>query len=168
MTVDKKVALAIYVTWQMAVIIFQFSETFRKGLAPWQFYLCGLLPSWRMFGPQPVDGDYRLYYRTSTEKDNRFSGWQLADYDKKPPVPGALFFNPHANIVKALREICRQAGAARSERNVYYQLLLNDVIRQVSRQEPEGAPGRRLVQFQICWTTPADANPIFCSHVHPF
>jgi hypothetical protein len=169
-----KLTLALFVIWQLAVIIFQFSDAFRKRLGAWPFYLCGLLPTWRMFGPQPVDGDYLLYYRTAaaeppaTEKAGTpsFTIWQLLDYDKKPHPLLTLFFNPRANLVKALREISQEAVKAGSVNNVYYQLLLNELIRNLKPQAAQ--PAHRLVQFQICWKTPSSITPLFSSHVHPY
>jgi len=163
-----KIQLAIYVVWLMAVIIFQFSDTFRQRLGRLPFYLCGLLPSWQMFGPSPVDGDYCLYFRIASAPGGSYGEWQPAVYDRKPPVLTALFFNPYTHISIALREICQQVGSARLERNVYYQLLLNDVIRQSEVFEPAVRTGSRLIQFQICWKTPAAHTSLFCSHAHPF
>ena len=170
-----KLILAIFVIWQLAVIIYQFSDAFRNRLGALSFYGCGLLPTWRMFGPQPVDGDYLLYYRTAetassapaeaASSANSFSEWQLFDYDQKPHPVLALFFNPRGNLVKALREICQEAAKAGSVNNVYYQLLLNALIQKLSRHP---AQKTNQVQFQICWKTPTTLTPIFSSHVHPY
>lgn len=160
-----KLTLAIFVSWQLAVIIFQFSDAFRKRLGAWPFYLCGLLPTWRMFGPQPVDGDYQLYYRTADP--TTFTDWQLLDYDKKTHPLLTLFFNPRASLVKALREIAQEAAKAGSENNVYYQLLLNELIRELRKSGPTQTD-RRLVQFEIRWKTPSTLTPLFSSHVHPY
>jgi len=183
-----KLTLAIFVIWQLAVIIYQFSDAFRNRLGAWPFYLCGLLPTWRMFGPQPVDGDYLLYYRTAETQSPThpasaakgpnpagpptaaahkatFSEWQPFDYDQKPHPLLALFFNPRANLVKALREIGQEAAKAGSVNNVYYQLLLNALIQKLTTH-----PGKanQLLQFQICWKTLTTTTPIFSSHVHPY
>ena len=170
-----RLTLAIFVIWQLAVILFQFSTGFREKLGAWPFYLCGLLPTWRMFGPQPVDGDYQLYYRTAEAKQTDetphqgeppFTPWQLFDVDKKPHPLQALFFNPRANLVKALREICQEAAKTTSPNNVYYQLLLQELIRELKREAQQ--PSHTLLQFQITWRTPASLTPIFSSHVHPY
>jgi hypothetical protein len=191
-----KIFLAVFVIWQLAVILYQFWEPFRIRLARLQFYLCGLLPTWQMFGAEPADGDYLVYYRTSIEPsaastepsaataapapaDSHFTDWQLVDYDQKPVLPLALFFNPHGFIIKGLREICLQASRATSPRNIYYQLLLNDLIRRSRQRDPNAQPAAgihqrethpvdRIIQFQIHWQTPATITPIFSSHAHPY
>ena len=193
-----KLTLAIFVVWQLAVILFQCSAEFRQKLGAWPFYLCGLLPTWRMFGPQPVDGDYLLYYRTAANRANpaqpqtaaaSFTPWRLLDADQKPHPLLALFYNPRANLVKALREICQEAAKADSPNNVYYQLLLHELIRELKRhpepspteahepkhtlepnqpRQPKKPPEPKLLQFQICWRTPTSLTPIFSSHVHPY
>jgi len=165
-----KIAIALCVLWLLAFILFQFWEPFRTRLDRWQFFLCGLLPAWRMFGPQPIDGDFLVYYRTAPDDnpDNHlFTEWKLVNYDRKPMLPFALFFNPRGNIVKALREICQEAVKASSARNVYYQLLLNDLARRCRQDQASTAGAGRLLQFQIRWQTPSALTPIFSSHVHP-
>ena len=183
-----KIFLAVVVIWQMAVILYQFWEPFRIRLARLQFYLCGLLPTWQMFGPEPADGDYLVYYRTSTEPsaataapapaDSHFTDWQLVDSDQKPVLPLSLFFNPHGFIIKGLREICLQASRRRP-RNIYYQLLLNDLIRRSRQRDPNAQPAAgihqrethpvdRIIQFQIRWQTTATITPIFSSHAHSY
>jgi hypothetical protein len=164
-----KLTLAVFVLWQLLVIIYQFSDILRNRLAGLSFYSCGLLSTWRMFGPQPVDGDYQLYYRTAPSEYTPMGNWQLLDYDKKAPIPFNLVFNPHANLVKALREITQEAIKSGSEHNVYYQLLLNDLIRELNQQKrvPTG-DGPARVQFEIRWKTPTSLQPIFSSHVHPY
>jgi hypothetical protein len=165
-----KIAIALSLLWQLAVILFQFWGPFRNKLGRLQFYLCGLLPTWRMFGPDPTDGDYQVYYRTAPEgmvDDAIFTEWRLVDYDLKPMLPFSLFFNPRGNIVKGLREICQEAIKASSDHNVFYQLLLNDLIRRYRQGQPAGTASTYLIQFQIRWQTPAALTPIFSSHAHP-
>jgi len=152
--------LSFFAGWQLAVIGFQFWKPFRAAMESRNFYLCGLLPNWRMFGPNPVDGDYLVYYRMAS--NNSYTDWRLADYDKKVPLLLTLFYNPRANLVKALREICEEIVRSRSEHNVYYQLMLNDLIR---RTHTEGATH---IQFQIRWQTPERLSTLFSSHAHPY
>jgi len=175
-----KIALALFLIWQLAVILYQFWEPFRKKLARLQFYLCGLLPAWQMFGPDPIDGDFLVFYRTAPENDAtdpRYTEWELVDYDKKPMLAFSLFFNPRGNFVKALREICQETVKASSDRNVFYQLLLNDLIHRCRVRQSvttdqthqlSSTVRARLLQFQIRWQTPTAVTPIFSSHAHPY
>jgi hypothetical protein len=160
-----RLIFALFAVWQLAVIIYQFSDSFRKWLDPLAFYCCGLLPSWRMFGPAPVDGDYCLFYRTATEEGSPFSDWQRVDDPKKTPAPLTLFFNPGNDLSKALRDICQQAIRSDDERNVNCQMLLNHLTG-ILRQHGEAAPAAGLLQFQIRWRTPSVLQPIFSSHVY--
>ena len=161
--------LAFFTLWQLAVILFQFCKPFRAAMERRHFYLCGLFPAWRMFGPDPADGDYLVYYRTAS--NNVYTDWRLADYDKKSPLLLTLFYNPRGNIVKALREICQEIVRSRSEYNGYYQLMLNDLIRQTrTESEPvkEPAEASTRIQFQIRWQTPERLSTLFSSHAHRY
>lgn len=155
--------LALFVGWQIAILLIQFSEPLRKRFGALNFYGCGLLPTWRMFGPRPLDGDYLIYYRTAKAKAEEFTEWQPLNHNKKPIIPAILFFHPKASLTKILHEISQEAAKARSEQNVYYQLLLNELIRRLKKER-----AHHLVQFQICWKSPASLTPIFSSHVHPY
>jgi hypothetical protein len=161
-----KIALAFYLIWQLVVVIYQYSEALRQRLDGWAFYLCGLLPTWQMFGPRPVDGDYRLYFRTRPGDEGIFCDWRPVDHARKATIVGGLFFHPQAHLVKSMRDICVQVCLSQSEYNVYYQLLLQYVIGVVRLQIPAKQAGEPQLQFRIDWRTPGDLQPIYYSHVH--
>jgi hypothetical protein len=165
-TLPLKVLLAFYVFWIVFVLVFQFADRLREWTDAWQFYLGGLLPTWRMFAPKPVDGDFRLYYRVR-EGGAAFSAWTPVAHPQKSTMPVRLLFNPGMHCITALRDICDEVRRSESDRNVYYQLLLQYLTNEFRRRQPEIATDALQLQFRICAQVGESNTPVYHSHVHP-
>lgn len=156
-----KIVLILYFLWITVVFVYQFSEPLRDALGFLPVYLCGLLPAWRMFGPRPVDEDYRISYRVR-EAGGAFSDWKPIPPARKGWAAGSLFFHPQAHEIKAMRDICFEVHGDGVVDSMYYQILLHWVLGEVRRREPAG----NQVQFQVYLKKQAILNLQFQSYVH--
>jgi hypothetical protein len=161
-----KLPLAIFAIWQLAVVIFQYSELLRQRMGSWPFWLCGLLPDWRMFGPRPVDDVFQLHFRIRAGYGAAFSEWRLIDDTQKGPALSSLFFHPRSHLANAMRLVCSQVCTSSSQYDPWYQMLLQHVIGHIRRSEPAGVAEIRHLQFRIGRQTLENNAPLFESHVH--
>jgi hypothetical protein len=163
-----KLACAFYVAWLLTVLIFQFSEPLRRRMKRLPFFLAGLVPTWRLFAPRPVDGDLCLYYRTRKDEGSIFSPWQSLQAEQRTPLAISVFYDPGRSMARALQDVFLRVCRADSSRNVYYQLLLQHVIHRIRREPFDGQPPEGQIQFRIERRIPEEVHFLFESHVHPF
>ena len=162
-----KLACAFYSAWLLAALIHQFSEPMRRRMKRLSFFPAGLLPSWRLFAPKPVDGDLYLFYRIRKDEGSAFTPWQPLPAEKRAPLVITVFYDPGRSMARALQDVFVRVCRAESSRNVYYQMLLQHLIHLIRRQGIDGQTPEGQLQFRIERRTPQHIHPLFDSHVHP-
>jgi len=142
---------AFYTIWISSVIAYSFSENFRKALSRHIFYMFGLLPNWRLFCPNPVQGDYELDFRTvSTNKS--VSEWERIHFPQNKALRYVLI-NADMDITKCIFSLCRKM-ALDPKKKIYPQeyLLLLNYIRNLI--QPQNGIELMGIQFRIRWINP--------------
>lgn len=163
-----KLFCAIYFAWLLLTLVYQFSEPMIRRMRYLPLFLSGILPSWRLFAPRPVDGDLYLCYRTRKDEGSVFGPWQQLPAGRQVPLIAGLFYDPGRSMARALQDIFVRVCRSESSRNVYYQLLLQHMIRLIKLQGGgEAGAWAGQLQFRIERRTPQHIHPLFESHVHP-
>ena len=90
-----------------------------------------LIPTWRLFGPNPVTWDYRLHLRTRNS-ENSWSAWQdITPYKSRGRT--SFFWNPQRRIRKVFSSAARRIITFRKGdvRNSWgYPIILSYVLAQ--------------------------------------
>jgi hypothetical protein len=156
----KECILAILLSaWFILTVVRQTRR--HKPLWLNQIDIFRLIPTWRLFGPNPVTWDYRLHLRTRNSENN-WSVWQDIT-PHKSRGKASFFWNPQRRIRKVFSTAARRIMTFRKGdiRNSWgYPIILSYVLVQpaesaasprqfeISRCRILGSPEHREVVFR--------------------
>ena len=139
-----------YLFWFVCCLISQFSENFRKKIVKKNILKDSLMPRWRLFSPHPIQGEYRIAYRTYNSEKKQWSLWITMNHLYERSF-FAILYNPNARILKSLNTICKKIDLNTSNDSHNYFRILN-YLRYTVRQN-EMLKNDTQIQFKIIWAS---------------